>query len=333
MINGPYNVFLFWNESFENIPLIHKMNINNIRNRLKNTHWNVILTSLDKGDEFYIEKIIDLPNYFFEMHKKHSSFESIPGNQSYIVRLRLLEKYGGVYFDVSTILLRNNIDDICLYKKFIEEDACIAGYTNFTFTRKNQYGDDFFQEGKDGIELGILYAKKNTKILKIINKEIDSYWNWKDKNKDYKDYPLFKKYNLTAVSFLNEYHVHYSIFHLVVTRNNSLLDSISVQSIHMKGKENSVTDGPYAITDRFCRGESSYDSADPRKLFNAFLDGVLRTNELHDTNLKDRIKLFSKMDLIVIPGYMRVFIEKESQLFNEFFLTNPCYDFFYNISR
>ena len=56
MINGPYNVFLFWNESFENIPLIHKMNINNIRNRLKNTHWNVILTSLDKGDEFYIEK-------------------------------------------------------------------------------------------------------------------------------------------------------------------------------------------------------------------------------------------------------------------------------------
>ena len=41
------NVFLFWHEGEKLMPIIHKMNIENIRKKLKNTEWNLIVTSLN----------------------------------------------------------------------------------------------------------------------------------------------------------------------------------------------------------------------------------------------------------------------------------------------
>jgi len=311
MIKNNKNLFLYWDKGEDRIPIIHKMNIDNIRKRLENTDWNVIVVSLDKTSENYIENLISLPNYFFNMKNKINDLSTLGGNQSDIIRLRLLEKYGGVYFDTSTILLKNNIEDIELYKNFIKLDSYkLAGYTNFTFTRKNYNGANYFKNAKDGIELGVLFAKKDSKIIKILNQEIDKYWHWKTKDKTYIDYPLFKKYKLTKVSFLNEYHVHYTIFHMIVTRDILLLQELLTQSIHMQGKENSIKDGAYAITDRFCRGDSSYDRASPKYLLKAFTKGNLKMFNGTLTTLEDRIEIIAKMDLIVIPGYLRVELEK-----------------------
>lgn len=266
MLKSKKNIFLYWDKGESNIPINHKMNIDSIKQRLYKTDWNVIVTSLDKNSKYYIENLIDLPDYFYDMKNKILDLNSIGGNQSDIIRLRLLEKYGGVYFDVSTILLKNSIEDIKLYDTLIKyKKANLAGYTNVTFTRKNLNGTNYFKDAKDGIELGILYAKQNSKIINTLNKEIDKYWTWKSKNKTYKNYPLFKKYKLTKVSFLNEYHIHYTIFHMIITRDKTLLDELVTQSIHMKGKENSKIDGAYAITYRFCRGSSGYDKANPKK--------------------------------------------------------------------
>ena len=55
-----------------------------------------------------------------------------------------------------------------------KEEIELAGYTNFTFTRKNSDGTNYFENAKDGLELCILYAKKNSHFLKIFNEEIDS---------------------------------------------------------------------------------------------------------------------------------------------------------------
>ncbi|MEY8200141.1 MAG: capsular polysaccharide synthesis protein [Colwellia sp.] len=328
-IAGQNNIFLFWNEGAGEIPVVHRMNIENIKNRLKDTEWNVVVTSLNKNDEFYIENLIDLPSYFFSLDKSIGDTKFLGGNQSDIVRLRLLEKFGGVYFDTSTILLKENINDILLYRRFIHEGASLAAYTNFTFTRKNCDKGNFFTEAKDGIELGVLYAKKNSRILRVFNQEIDSYWRWKTKNKPYTEYPLFIKYNLTKVSFLNQYHIHYSIFHLIVTRDTSLLNELVVQSMHMKGKEDSDIDGPYSITDRFCRDDDGYGRAQPKKLLEAFTEGDVLTNTGENTSLGDRVNLFSKMDLIVIPGYMRVDIEDKFKTVEDFSNVISCYNCFY----
>jgi hypothetical protein len=311
MIKNDKNIFLYWDNGEDKIPIIHKMNIDNIRKRLENTSWNIVVTSLDKTSKYYIENLISLPDYFFDMKKRINDLSTLGGNQSDIIRLRLLEKYGGVYFDTSTILLKNSIESIELYEEFIKLDKYkLAGYTNVTFTRKNDDGTNYFERAKDGIELGVLFAKKDSKIIKILNQEIDKYWNWKTKNKTYIDYPLFEKYKLTKVSFLNEYHIHYTLFHMIITRNKTLLNELVTQSIHMKNKENSKTDGPYAITDRFCRGKSCYDTANPKQLLKTFIKGDLEMFDSKITTLEDRINFISKMDLIVIPGYLRVELEK-----------------------
>jgi len=331
MTTNDKNVFLYWDKGEKNIPTILKINIDNIKERLKNTDWNVIIVSLDKSSKHYVKKLIDLPNYFFDMKNKINDLSTIGGNQSDIVRLRLLEKYGGVYFDTSTILLKNNIEDIELYNIFIQSNQYkLAGYTNVTFTRKKDDGTNYFENAKDGIELGVLFAKKDSKIVKALNYEIDKYWNWKTKTKTYTEYPLFKKYKLTKVSFLNEYHVHYTIFHMIITRDISLLNELLTQSIHMKGKENSLNDGAYAITDRFCRGNSGYDKANPKYLLKAFIKGNLKMYDGRITSLEDRIKLISKMDLIVIPGYLRVELEKYFKSIDDYKNIKSIYKYFIN---
>lgn len=330
MIKNNKNIFLYWDKGENNIPIIHKINIDNIRKRLESTDWNVIVVSLDKTSENYVENLINLPNYFFNMKNKTNDLSILGGNQSDIIRLRLLEKYGGVYFDTSTILLKNDIEDIGLYKNFIKLDNYkLAGYTNVTFTRKNSDGTNYFKNAKDGIELGVLFAKKDSKIIKIFNQEIDKYWRWKTKDKTYIDYPLFKKYKLTKVSFLNEYHVHYTIFHMIITRDILLLQELLTQNIHMKGKENSLKDGPYALTDRFCRGKSSYDKASPKYLLKAFTKGDLKMFDGKITSLEDRIKLISKMDLIVIPSYLRVELEKYFKNREDYNNIESVYQYFY----
>ena len=331
MITNNKNVFLYWDKGEKNIPTILQINIDNIKEKLKNTDWNVIIVSLDNSSMHYVKKLIDLPNYFFDMKNKINDLSTIGGNQSDIVRLRLLEKYGGVYFDTSTILLKNNIEDIELYKIFIQSNQYkLAGYTNVTFTRKKDDGTNYFENAKDGIELGVLFAKKDSKIVKALNYEIDKYWNWKTKNKTYTEYPLFKKYNLTKVSFLNEYHVHYTIFHMIITRDISLLNELLTQSIHMKGKENSLKDGAYTITDRFCRGSNGYDKANPKYLLKAFIKGNLKMYDGRITSLEDRIKLISKMDLIVIPGYLRVELEKYFKSIDDYKNIQSIYKYFIN---
>ncbi|HIP11127.1 MAG TPA: hypothetical protein EYG73_00275 [Arcobacter sp.] len=333
MLIGSKNIFLYWEQGESNLPLIHRMNIENIKKRLNKSHWNVIVTSLDKTSKYYIENLIDLPNYFFHISDKILDLSTIYGNQSDIIRLRLLEKYGGVYFDTSTILLKDEIENINLYSSLMKNSqASLAAYSNITFTRKKGNGTNYFKDGKDGIELGVLYAKRNSIILSIMNKEIDKYWLWKTKNKNYKEYPPFKKYKLTNVSFLNEYHIHYTIFHFVITRDETLLDSLVTQSMHMKGKENSVVDGPYSISDRFCRDSYGLGSAKPEHLLKAFLEGDLETFNGKITTLTDRIIIFSELDLIVIPGYMRVEIEKYFNSEEDYKKIESVYKCFYRFT-
>lgn len=324
------NVFLFWHEGEKLMPIIHKMNIENIRKRLKNTEWNLIVTSLNINDENYIENYINLPDYFHGIKSKISDQNGVYGNQSDIIRLRLLEKYGGVYFDTSTIFLKKRIEDISLFKIFVNNiNIQLAGYTNVTFTRKTSEGESYFPQAKDGIELGVLYARKDSELLKKFNYEIDLYWQWKTKEKNYKSYPEFKK--LTSVSFLNEYHIHYSIYHMIITREPKLLDLVETQSIHMKGKEEAVIDGPYAITDRFCRGKTSYERANSELLLKSLLPGNLNMFNEEKTTLQNRIELFKEMQLIVIPSYLRVEIEKVFTSRQRYEQIDSAYQFFYDL--
>jgi hypothetical protein len=100
----------------------------------------------------------------------------------------------------------------------------------------------------------------------------------------------------------------------------------------MKGKENSKIDGAYSVSDRFCRGSTGYESANPQTLLKAFLEGDLKTFDGKITNLSNRVKLFSEADLLVIPGYMRVEIEKYFQKEEDYNNIESAYKYFYQLS-
>lgn len=306
------SIFLYYDKKFDDIPISQRWNIINLINRTKGGKYRVILTNQVVDSEFYISNYIDIPWYFNELKNKTSDVSSVNGNQSDIIRLRLLERYGGAYFDTSTIFLKKCLDEVELYNNLLlSPNATVAGYSNVTFIRKNEHGECYFEDGIDGIELGMLYAKKNSLFLKYFNIEIDRYWNWKSSAKSYRDYPCFLRANLQEVSFLNEYHVHYSIYHLILTTNPELHKHILTQSIHMRHKENSVKNGPNTLTDTFCRGFSGYESGKPVKLLECFKGGLVEKFDGTLTTLAERAEIIEDMELISIPGYMRKSLEAE----------------------
>ncbi len=144
------------------MPIGHALNIKNLESRLSRRDWVVIVTTLDKRSPDYIENYIPLPPYFHLLIEKTGDPSIQHGNHSDIIRLRLLERYGGVYLDTSTIFLKHDFEELSLYKRLKESpSASLAGYTNVTFARKDDRGSNYFDDAKDGIELGVLYAKKN----------------------------------------------------------------------------------------------------------------------------------------------------------------------------
>ncbi|EOU3285805.1 capsular polysaccharide synthesis protein [Vibrio harveyi] len=324
-------VFMYWHSPKEDMPIGHALNIRNLESRLSGSDWVVIVTTLDKRSPDYIENYISLPPYFHQLIEKTGDPSVQHGNHSDIIRLRLLERYGGVYLDTSTIFLKHDFDEVSLYKRFKESPcASLAGYTNVTFTRKDERGINYFDDAKDGIELGVLYAKKNSSILREFNREIDKYWLWKTCEKEYRDYPPFRKFGLGEVSFLNEYHVHYSIYHLILTRQPELQSEIVVQSMHRKDKETADSHGPYAISDLFCRGISSYEPASPERMLRCFLEGSMDTCDGISTSLDERIGICQEMEFLVIPGYLRKGLEKEFTCLEDYLNKKSLYHEFYS---
>ncbi len=47
MIQGNRTIFLYWHTGEETIPVIYRMNIDNIRRRLAKSGWSVVVTSID----------------------------------------------------------------------------------------------------------------------------------------------------------------------------------------------------------------------------------------------------------------------------------------------
>lgn len=303
-------VFLYWHAGEKSLPTLLKANLKNIRHRLNGSGWEVILLSQNRSDDNFIGNWIDLHHCLESIPKKRtddSGNEALIGD---VIRLNLLLKYGGVYFDMSTILLCSSIDELPLYKRLIvNQESTFAGYSNVTFTNKVN-GNPVFRNAIDGIELGALFAKKGSKFIQMYLKEIYKYWEWKKEQYDYRDYPDFRKYHLNSKSFLNEYHVHYSIYHLMLSKYPELHSQIECQSIHMIGKENSILHGPYAFTDLFARG-NGYSSASTEKLLKAFTEDIVCDYQGNELTLNQRKSVLRNMDLVIIPGYLRKSIERK----------------------
>lgn len=143
----PKIVWSYWDkdELPENISLI----VNNNKKILSD--WNYIVLTPSNINE-----------YIFEEYKS----KYILGPQHYAdwLRLYLLEKYGGVWMDIS-IILNKNFDD--LYKKSIEINSELTGFNAFNLNTDKEYPviENWFIMASRGSELINLWKQEYNNAL------------------------------------------------------------------------------------------------------------------------------------------------------------------------
>jgi hypothetical protein len=113
-------------------------------------------------------------------------------------------------------------------------------------------------------------------------------------------------------------------------RQPKLLEEVVVQSMHKRGKETATTHGPYAISDIFCRGATSYGPASPKKMLQCFVEGEVDTWDGISTSLDGRINICQELEFLVIPGYLRKKLEAEFTCLGDYLKKKSLYQKFYS---
>jgi hypothetical protein len=177
-------IFICWFQGFKNAPLIVRRSL--LSWKKKNPTWNVVeLTNENIKEYIDIEK--DIPGIYNRNIKL--------AHLADIIRVHLLDKYGGVWCDATTICttpLDNWLDN------YID-----TGFFAFKWTVKssNKRLNGVFRGAiinNRTIANWFLYSNKNNFIMKKWKKKIDNFWNNNDKPKTYfihqrMFYKLYKK--------------------------------------------------------------------------------------------------------------------------------------------
>ena len=140
------NIFIYWEQKFINAPEVVKKCV--LSWKLKNPTWKIIELDKDNLKEYInIEENIDIKNK--KIYK---------AAYSDIIRIYLLEKYGGCWCDATTFC--NKPLDSWLH------DNISNGFFAFNKPAKDRLLSNCF-----------LYSEKNNYIIKKWKEKITSYWN------------------------------------------------------------------------------------------------------------------------------------------------------------
>ena len=155
--NIPKIVWSYWNN--DTLPYDISLIVNNNKKKLEG--WNYIVLTPSNINE-----------YVFEQHKSKDTVS--PEHYADWLRLYLLDKYGGVWMDIS-IILNKNFDD--LYIKSLELNSELSGFnaSHFNTTKEYPVIENWFimaprgsevihlwkQEYNNSLENGFLEYKKS----------------------------------------------------------------------------------------------------------------------------------------------------------------------------
>lgn len=201
------NLFIYWNDGFENSPLIVKKCLESWKN--KNIKWNIHILNDNN-----LIKYIDLKNYIDISHKIISK-----AHLADIIRVLLLEKYGGCWCDATTYC---NIPlDDWLFK------YCKSGFFAFRNPGPDRMLSNWF-----------LYSEKNNYIIREWNKYIINYWKEHNKIEHY-----FMHHYLFAKVYKND------IIFKKIWNNTSKYDSKFPSILFHYGLEKKINDNIKYIID------------------------------------------------------------------------------------
>ena len=167
------NLFIYWNNGFENSPLIVKKCLQSWKN--KNFKWNIHILSDNN-----LTKYINIKNYIDISNKNISK-----AHFADIIRVLLLEKYGGCWCDATTYC-NIGLDDWLF--KYIK-----SGFFAFCNPGPDRMLSNWF-----------LYSEKNNYIITEWRKYIINYWKQHSKIEHYfMHHYLFAKIYNNDIKFKN----------------------------------------------------------------------------------------------------------------------------------
>jgi hypothetical protein len=152
-------IFIYWGQKFMNAPFIVKKCL--LSWKLRNPSWKII----ELDDDNLID-YINIESLIPDIKNKNITKTSY----SDIVRIFLLEKYGGCWCDATTFCIES-LDQ--WLNKYIINSNFFAFYRPLEKYKKLQLSSWF------------LYAEKNNYIIKKWKEETIKYWNTYNKMHDY----------------------------------------------------------------------------------------------------------------------------------------------------
>ena len=141
----PKVVWSYWDK--DELPKDISLIVNNNKKILSD--WNYIVLTPSNINE-----------YVFEEYKSKDTIS--PQHYADWLRLYLLEKYGGVWMDIS-IILNNNFDD--LYKKSIEINSELTGFNAFHTDKEYPVIENWFIMAPRGSEVINLWKQEYNNAL------------------------------------------------------------------------------------------------------------------------------------------------------------------------
>ena len=192
----PNKVWFYWNDGVENAPEIVKICLKSIRKHIKNME----IIQLDSRN---ISNYIKLPKYIIDKYKAGIICEA---HFSDIVRVNLLNEYGGLWMD-STVFLTGAIPDDMLQSEFFAPILCdINPKKSEKFVIKDLLLPGIF------CNHFMFSAKPHNYVTECMVAFLNEYW----KDRNWADYFFF--YQFTAIA-LEEDNKFFDIFLNLIRKN------------------------------------------------------------------------------------------------------------------
>lgn len=194
-------VWGFWESGEENLPAFNKYAVNHWRKLLEPAGYEIRILNLKENDKNNAITVLGgkelLPKNWNALDDIVKPYKGPDGKEvkmvpsivrSDLIRLAILEKFGGVWMDTSNALLRPL--DAIVIDAFNATKKTVAAYVMDTYASADSPKVDGVPV--DGMENWLIIAKPESPLIKAWRKAFVNYWETRKKGEWIQDHELYK---------------------------------------------------------------------------------------------------------------------------------------------
>lgn len=195
-------VWGFWDSGEDNLPAFNKYAVDHWRTMLEPAGYEIRILNLKEGDKDNAITVLGgkglLPSNWNNLDNIVKPFTGPDGNQvkmvpsivkSDLIRLALLEKFGGIWMDTSNALLRPL--DTIVVDDLNASNKTVAGYVMDRYASADSPRVDGIPV--DGMENWLIVAKRGSPLIKAWRKAFVDYWETRKVGEWIQNHELYKK--------------------------------------------------------------------------------------------------------------------------------------------